>query len=231
MSGEESGTAGESNRRFQFSLATLMGLMAGCSLFFGMVAWKGEQGAFLFFLGVGGCLMVLGVFLRRIGLILAGAAAVVLMFMAVSFSAGRTGVTTGTMWRVVAIRIEVVDAASKEPVAGAGVYVRSRSDLSPTAEEVPTDADGVAEVTAELSCGFTSYRTMFGTRTERSISFAGATVHAGAEGYETVRKPLSAYLGKSRDFSSAGQLVVRVEMVRKRPQDQPPGEQLRQTPR
>lgn len=224
MSGEDLGTAGESNRRFQFSLATLMGLMAGCSLFFGMVAWKGEQGAFLFFLGVGGCLIVLGIFLRRIGLILAGAAAVVLMFMAVSFSAGRIVVTTASIWRAVPIRIEVVDAASKEPVAGAEVSVRSRSDLSPTAEEVPADADGVAEVTAELSYSFTRYRTMFGTRTERSISFAGATVHAGAEGYQALDRPLSAYLGKSRELSSAGQLVVRVEMVRKRPQEQPPEE-------
>lgn len=216
---EELGPPGESNRRFQFSLRTLMGLVAGCSLFCGMVAWQGEQGAFLFFLGVGFCLMVLGIVLRRIGLILAGAAAVVLMFLAVSFSAQRTGVTTASIWQPVAIRIEVVDAASKEPVAGAGVYVRSRSDLAPTAEELPTDADGVAEVTAELSCGFTGYRTLFGTRTERSISFAGATVHAGARGYETVDRPLSAYLGKSREFSSTGQLVVRVEMVRKRPQD------------
>jgi len=222
MSGEELGTAGESNRRFQFSLATLMGLMAGCSVFFGMVAWKGEQGAFLFFLGVGACLIVLGIVLRRIGLIFAGAVAVVLMFMAVSFSARRTGVTTGTMWRVVAIRIEVVDAASEQPVAGAGVSIRSRGDLSPYAEEVPADAGGVAEVTAELSCVFTSYRTLFGTRTERSISFAGATVHAGAEGYHPVDRPLSSYLGESRDFSSAGQLGVRVEMVRKLPRDQPP---------
>ena len=220
MSEQQRQAPNESNRRFQFSLRTLMGLTAGLSLLFGMVAWKGEQGAFLFFLGVGVCLIALGIYLRRLGLILVGTVAVVLMYLGVSFSARRTGVSSGSTWRPVPITIKVVDAANKDPIPGAAVYVRSRSDLSPDPQEVLTGTDGVAEVEGQLTRGFTSYRTMFGTRTERWISFAGAWVNASAEGYEPVRKPLTAYLGESRDSDGRPLPEVRVEMVRQ-PAGQP----------
>jgi hypothetical protein len=175
--------------RLQFSLRLLLGLTAAISLLFGMIAWRGEAGAFWFFLGAGVVLTAVGVYLRRMRVILAGVVTVAAMFYGLVFSAERTRMTGGgAVWQTDVVCVRVVDAATGEPVAGASVSVRSRSDVP--VDEVPTGPDGVADVVCHLPMIVSSYRTLFGNRGEGWISYEGVTVRAQAEGYRAVRRPL-----------------------------------------
>lgn len=176
--------------RLQFSLRLLLGLTAACSLLLGMIAWRGEAGAFWFFLGAGVVLIAVGVYLRRVRVVLAGVVAVVAMFYGLIFSAQRTRMAGGgAVWQPAVVRVNVVDVATGEPVAGATVDIHSRCDVP--IEKSTTGTDGAAGVACYFSAVVSNYRTLFGNRGKRWISFEGVEVRAEAEGFQPFREPLA----------------------------------------
>ena len=136
--------------RFQFSLRTLLGLVAALSLLMGMWAWRGEYGLYQFFFGAGLCLVAVGIYLRRVRLILCGVLVLVGIELGISFSARRTAVTSRITWSVVALPVQILDANSGEPIPRAMARVLSGRDAG-GAEYVAADGNGVARVPCSRS--------------------------------------------------------------------------------
>jgi len=187
--------------RFQFSLRTLLGLVAALSLLMGMWAWRGEYGLYQFFFGAGLCLVAVGIYLRRVRLILCGVLVLVGIELGISFSARRTAVTSRITWSVVALPVQILDANSGEPIPRAMARVLSGRDAG-GAEYVAADGNGVARVPCELAVVVEEYETFFGTRGNRRLSLSGVWVEVRAEGYRPARLFLEKRLGKHRELRS-----------------------------
>jgi hypothetical protein len=199
--------------RFQFSLRTLLILTAGFSLLMGMMMWRGEWGVMQFFLGTALCLIAAGVLLRRLGLIVCGVIALVAMTYAVSFSARRTGVSTTSGWRTMTLVVEVVDAETDKPIAGAVARVLP-SRGSPSQ---PTASDGQTEVTSDFSYITMQSDSLFGSWDRCWISLSGYSVQAEAEGYVPAKVRLADRLGEEWNVPGPPPPVVTVPLRRASP--------------
>jgi len=200
MDEQESDASSQSPWRFQFSLRTLLVMVAVVALLLGMWTWKGELGALQFFLGAGLVLIAVGLWQRRPGLIVLGVVVLIGIQGGLRFSARRTAVTTSTGWHEIAVPLRIVDAESGSPIAGAAVRILSGPAPADRLRCVATDADGQAEVDGKLSSVNQQYETLFGTFGGRFVSFSGVLAEIEAEGYRSRRVCLSEHFGQRRDL-------------------------------
>jgi hypothetical protein len=215
---DEPGGVEPGKGRFQFSLGTLLGLIAAVSLLLGMWSWRGASGALLFCLAAAVCVTAVGVWRRRVRLIAAGILLVAAMLYALHYSANNTAVTSKMVWGAVAMRVTVVDAATGEPVQGATVRVsgfRCRSDLP------STDADGAIELRLDMPCTASRYQSVLISEEKRSVSLHGLALEVEAPGHKPVQRPLAECLGRRCALRNGALPPITVELVRPTPASPP----------
>jgi len=211
--GTETSRAEIGNRRLQFTLGTLMGMMAAVSLLLGMWAWRGALGALQFCLGAAVCVTAVGVYRRRSGLIAAGLLLAGAMLYALFYSARNTTITSGSGRVTAVLAVTVADAATGEPIPRASVSLSSWYE-APRPVVVAGD-DGVAEAAIDVWATVSGYRSVLVSRDETFLPTRHLILEAKADGYEAVTKPLSEYLGPESRLSGERFPPITMELVRK----------------
>lgn len=196
--------------RFQFSLRDLMLMVAAVALLLGMWNWRGERGLLEYFLGASVCLILAGIYRRRVVLIVAGVVALIGIQVGVRFSSRRTAARVSTVTASCLTTVQVLDARNDKPISNAWVRFSANTNW------LPAGSQGITRFPAQYTCIVEECDWLLGTWTSRWIALGGEEISAEADGYRSETVSLRKQFGDRLDDRSALPLIT----VRLSPQAQ-----------